>query len=166
MERPPLSTPPAENGFPPPELPVHDPEEAREKIAELIAQGVRPIISVPVEYAERFSREGLRTLEHTDWASGEDRSIIAGTIGADPFLEENQERELFEIDPAQVQMAPRFTGPDKAFHGVVVFTRGIPAEALHSIGAASLMNWSRAGEKEKQLPQDGEAAETSKSLLN
>lgn len=109
---------------------IDDIDDAREHVAELIAQGVRPVITIPEEYVADVERYGITSVPKHDLLTGKKFSFVAGVIGIAPFLPEGEVRRVFEIDPAQVRIEPRLTGSDSTFHGVVGFPDGIPASAL------------------------------------
>jgi len=106
------------------EISIEDPEEARAFIKELFDRGERPIVTIPEEY-ETALRRGLEP--HTTWIPG--FNMIAGTIGREPYRQEKRVTvRLTNIDVSQV--SPRFTGPDKRFHGVVLIEGPIDPGAI------------------------------------
>jgi len=109
---------------------IEDVEEALVFIRDLFAQGERPKITVPKKYADTL-QFGLR--EHASWVPG--FNLIAATFGRnDVFTKKGEERicvEAASIIADQIQ--PRFTGPDKHFHGVVILKGPIPPEALRPV---------------------------------
>ena len=110
---------------------IKDPEEAREYIGQLLERGESPIVTVPKQFEQEL-QNGLKP--HSSWLVNE--RIIAGTIGREPYLPsgEKEERIMVRIrgDIAH-QVVPRFTGPDKKFHGVVAFLGSIPKESIEIV---------------------------------
>ena len=107
-----------------PGIDIEDLEEARSFIREKIENGEDPVVTVPVRYAED-ARKGIRP--HTTWIFD---GIIAGTLGREPYSFGNEERITFRVRLPPEQVEPRFTGPKKHFHGVVVFRGPIAPEYL------------------------------------
>lgn len=105
--------------------PIHEPDEAREHIRELFAQGERPVVSVPEQYAEAIAN-GL--VAHATWVPGFE--AIVGTFARDPYLPSNEKRVLVKVDLDENQIEPRFTGPQKLFEGIVVLRGPISPERL------------------------------------
>ncbi len=132
-----------EHGVPPPveREGITDVLDAREHVEELIATGVRPVITIPKEFAEDVIEYGITSVPKHDLRTGKKFSFVAGVIGIDPYLPESEERLVFEIDPSQVRIEPRLTGSDTAFHGVVGFPDGIPASALTPLGSFTDVAW-------------------------
>lgn len=107
---------------------ISDPEEAREFVHTLIEKGEVPCVSVPEKYLAALQR-GL--MAYSSWIPG--MNAIVGTLGRKPYLPNREEDRrvlvrVKKIDPKNIQ--PRFTGADKAFHGVVVLDGPIPPEDL------------------------------------
>jgi len=99
-------------------------EGAREIIDKLIADGVKPIITVPREKIDTILEKGLH--EKRSWVGP---WMLVGTIGKKPYqIEKN--RVALIIDCEEKHLTPRFTGPDKKFHGVVGFVGYIPPEKI------------------------------------
>lgn len=99
---------------------ISDPEQAQKFIDELIDKGERPYVSIPKQYISSVLEEGLKP--HATWVPGFRK--IVGTLGREPFepdfpKEERVVVRIKEIDKDKIH--PRFTGPDKSFHGVVIF---------------------------------------------
>jgi hypothetical protein len=117
-------------------LTIEDITEAREYIAELLAAGTRPIVTVPEQYAEQVLKEGIHTLLKEDGLTGKKFSFIAGTIGVPILSPSDEDRFVLSVDTDTVKIEPRLTGSDKAFHGVVHFPNGIPARAITVLGTA------------------------------
>ncbi|HUO50343.1 MAG TPA: hypothetical protein VMU25_02140 [Candidatus Paceibacterota bacterium] len=105
--------------------PIHEPDEAREHIHELFAQGERPVVSVPEEYAGALSH-GL--VARATWIPGFE--AIVGTFAREPYLPSNEKRVLVKVELDENQIEPRFTGPQKIFEGIVVLRGPIPPEQL------------------------------------
>ncbi|MBI4692271.1 MAG: hypothetical protein HY773_02440 [Candidatus Terrybacteria bacterium] len=103
---------------------IEDVEEAKNFIRKAIEQGELPIITVPLKYAE-VARKGIASF--ATWIG---ESITAGTISREPYIPKGEERVIFKITVLPEQVEPRFTGPDKHFHGVVVFRGPISPESL------------------------------------
>lgn len=109
-------------------LNISDPEEARDFVFAMIERGEVPCVSVPEEYLSALQK-GL--VAHASWIPG--MNAIVGTLGRKPYMpnKENERRvvvRIKKINPQNIQ--PRFTGPDKAFHGVVVIDGPIPPENI------------------------------------
>jgi hypothetical protein len=106
------------------ELDISDPKEARDSIRECIERGEFPILTVPKQYADVI-KTGL--VAHATWIG---EPLLAGTLIRKPYLPEGEERVVLriKIDPKRIQ--PRFTGPDKHYHGVVVFNGPIKPEEI------------------------------------
>lgn len=134
--------------LPPPEILVADREDAKELVDNLLAKGVRPIITVPKELASEVEKHGISFVPKEDLATGRKYSFIAGTLNIHPYVPEEEERVVFEIDTEQVRVQPRFTGKDKAFHGVVAFPDGVPATALRPLGSFTQETWAAHQKKE------------------
>lgn len=132
---------------------LYDIDDAREYVAELVMQGKFPIITVPLEHVETIQTYGISSVPKHDLLTGSKFSFVAGVIGLEPYLPEGQSRAIFSVDPAQVRsIEPRFTGKDKAFHGVVGFPDGVPASALSLQGIYSQEEWEmqRAAQETKE----------------
>jgi hypothetical protein len=123
------------------ELSIDNIDDARECVAELLAQGICPIITVPEEYAEELLTNGVFFLPKEDLLSGKRFSFVAGTIGLEPYLPEGKERLVLEVNPEGVRIEPRLTGKDKHLHGVVGFPDGVPASAFIEKGKFSKESW-------------------------
>jgi hypothetical protein len=109
---------------------IEDPETAREFIRECMEiKGDLPMVTVPIEYAEE-ARNGIKP--HTTWIYD---ALIAGMLGRKPYMPDGAPRAIFRIKAKPEDVAPRFTGPDKHFHGVVVFRRPISPDLLEEIPA-------------------------------
>ncbi|TSD01504.1 MAG: hypothetical protein Greene101415_220 [Parcubacteria group bacterium Greene1014_15] len=91
-------------------------ENAYEMIRTLFEQGEKPVVTVPRQYVPML-RRGIR--ESSSWIGG---NIVAGTIGRDPYMPPGEDRALLRISIDSIErLEPRLTGPDQAFHGIVVF---------------------------------------------
>jgi hypothetical protein len=109
---------------------IEDIEEAREFIRERMEKnGDLPMVTVPAEYIDE-ARKGIKP--HTTWIYD---SLIAGTLSRDPYLPDDSPRVAFRVKTSPDEVVPRFTGPDKHFHGVVVFKRPIPPSLLEEFSA-------------------------------
>ena len=107
---------------------IEDPEEAKQFIRERMEDaGEMPTVTVPIEYAEA-ARQGIKP--HTTWIFD---AIIAGTLGRDPYQPNNLPRATFRIRARVEDVIPRFTGPDRHFHGVVIFKGTIPPELIEEV---------------------------------
>jgi|GEM_PF-1600878 len=137
--------------MPPPEIFIEDVDDAREYVAELIGEGVRPLITVPMEYADQVTKYGMTPVPKEDLLTGKKFSMTAGTFNRAPLLPEDEKRVVFEIDPSQIRIEPRFTG-SKAFHGVVAFPDGVPPNALRSLGAHTHATWVAQRKNDKGKP--------------
>lgn len=114
---------------------VKNPDEAREIIHSLIENGETPFVTVPERYKE-FLLEGLAP--HSSWIPGVE--IIVGTLGRKPYLPAGSKEprvlvRIKEIKEDHIQ--PRFTGPDSAFHGVIVLQGPIPPSSMELVGILS-----------------------------
>ncbi|MDQ3245013.1 MAG: hypothetical protein M3P22_01535 [bacterium] len=99
--------------------------EALEYIKNLYEKGIRPIVTVPRQYAE-YLRQGLKP--HATWIG---IPLIAATFGREPFIPRNEDRIIVEIRGISInQIRPRFTGPNNSFSGVVVLEPPIPPENI------------------------------------
>ncbi len=107
---------------------VTDPETARELIHALYKKGERPVVSVPKQYAGALAK-GLQA--HASWIPGFE--AIVGTFGEKPYVPGSEERVLVKVDIPEEQIEPRFTGPERAYHGIVVLKGPIPAEHIAQI---------------------------------
>ena len=108
---------------------IESPEEAREYIDTLYEQGERPIVTVPVVYRDALAK-GLHP--HSNWLPGTE--LLVGTFARNPYLPTGEERvqvRVRNIDKHHIE--PRFTGPDRMFHGVVVLSGPIYPEDLEII---------------------------------
>jgi hypothetical protein len=115
-------------------LTIEDVDDAREHVAELVAQGVHPLVTVPEEFAEQVLKDGIHVLPKQDGLTGKKFSFIAGTIGVPPLAPSLETRYVLAVDGSRVKIEPRMTGEDRAFHGVVQFPDGIPADAFTVVG--------------------------------
>lgn len=109
-------------------LSIPDPEDAREFISKMIERGESPCVSVPEEYLPAI-KKGL--VAYSSWIP--DMNAIVGTLGRKPYLpnEKEQKRVLVYIKRVDIKnVQPRFTGPDKSFHGVVIIHGPIPPQDL------------------------------------
>lgn len=105
---------------------IDNSEQAMTFIKELLEKGERPIVTVPEKYSEAL-KTGLKP--KTSWIPG--LEVIAATLGRSPHLPENEKRLLVKIkDISPEQIIPRFTGPDKKFHGVVVLDGPISPDSI------------------------------------
>ena len=104
---------------------ISDPAAAQEYIYELWKRGERPVVTVPVAYVGTL-KKGLRA--HTTWIPN--FKVIAGTMGRDPYLPPTDKRVIVTVDVPPEQIKPRFTGPDKSFHGVVILEGPIDPERI------------------------------------
>lgn len=103
--------------------------DAEEEIQEMFRNGERPVVTVETEWVDAL-KNGLK--EHASWIPGFDK--IVGTMGTDPYIPKGQERVVVRVNVDSVdQIHPRYTGPDKAFHGVVVLDGPIPPENIEVI---------------------------------
>jgi len=108
---------------------AEDKDEIGEYIHGLFEKGERPVVTVPVQYIDTL-KKGLES--HTTWIFG--FNAIAGTFGREPYLPEGEERVIVKINKIdETQVRPRFTGPQKAFQGVVILDGPIPPEAIEII---------------------------------
>ena len=103
---------------------IEDYDEAMDFIKQTIEKEEWPIISVPQKYRQAV-KQGIKP--HSTWIGEE---IIAGTISRTPYNPEDEKRRCFKIKVSPQQIEPRFTGPDKKFHGVILFKGPIQPEAM------------------------------------
>lgn len=103
---------------------IEDIEEARDAIREAIEKGELPVITVPKKYADSV-KNGISP--HSTWIG---EKIVAGTLLREPYFPDGEERAVFKIKVPHKQLEPRFTGPDKHFHGVVIFRGPISSEDI------------------------------------
>ena len=110
----------------PERLSFEDLEGAREYIREQWSKGVRPVVTVPEEYATHL-QHGLAP--HATWIP--DVEVIAATFGRDPYLPQGGGRRVVvEVNVPPEMIEPRFTGPGKDFQGVVVLSGPIPPDSI------------------------------------
>lgn len=114
-------------------LVISDIDDAREHVAELVAQGIQPLITVEKTYIEHVLANGVHSLPKEDGLTGKRFSFIAGTIGIPPLAPSTEERYVLAISP-HVRIEPRFTGADQSFHGVVQFPNGFGAHDITIVG--------------------------------
>jgi len=107
---------------------IEDFEEAVELIKDAINSGCAPVISVPFRYVEA-AKKGIQ--KNSTWIG---EKIIAGTIVRDPYLPMGEKRKILKVEVGPDYIEPRFTGPDKKFHGVVVFSGPISPETIKEAG--------------------------------
>src|SRR5690554_4504482 len=91
---------------------IADVKEARDLIRAEIESGHLPVITVPKIFKDKI-KEGLAP--HSSWIS---EPILAGTLHRTPYLPEGEERVMLRIHVPPEKVEPRFTGPDKHYHGV------------------------------------------------
>jgi len=104
---------------------IIDLDEASEFITDLWERGERPTVSVPKQYAECL-KEGLKP--HSTWIPGAE--VIAATFGRSPYLPNDEERIIVNVNIPPNRIKPRLTGPDKSFHGVVILEGPISPEEI------------------------------------
>jgi len=103
--------------------------DAEEQIAEMLENGILPVVTVKQKWIETL-KKGLE--KHSSWIPGFDE--IVGTIGIDPYIPEGEERVVVRVNvDSPERVHPRYTGPDKSFHGVVVLDGPIPPENIEII---------------------------------
>jgi len=107
-----------------PPFEIKEGKEAKNFIENLYAQVGRPMVSVPKKYMESL-KQGLRP--YATWIG---LPLIAATFGRDPYLPTGEERILVQVEIPVDRIKPRFTGPNKAFSGVVVLESPIPTDAI------------------------------------
>ena len=114
------------------QIDIADVQLARDFIREQIDGGVYPMMTVPAKFAD-YIKNGLQP--RASWIS---EPILAGTLVRRPYLPDDEPRVILKIkvDPARVQ--PRFTGPDRHYHGVVVFNGPINPEEIEIIDFGQL----------------------------
>ena len=120
---------------------TNDLEEAKEIVAELLARGERPTITIPAEYMAYVKKHGIPELAKRD-KFGRGYSVIAGRLGADPYFPKQEQRYLAYVDPS-VEVLPRFTGKDHVFAGTIEFPRPIRADQLTFVGAFDQESYQR-----------------------
>jgi len=106
---------------------IPDIRKAREYVRETIENGNFPVMTIPKQYAAEI-RKGL--VPHATWIG---MPLLAGTLMREPYLPDGEERVIvrIKVDPKRVE--PRFTGPDKHYHGIVVFKGPISPEEIEEI---------------------------------
>lgn len=103
-------------------------EEAKEELRNLLEKGILPIVTVPRQYLDSL-KQGLK--KSSCWLG---ENILAGTIGREPYFPKGESRIAARINISSAdQVEPRLTGPDRAFHGVVVFRGPIGSEQIEII---------------------------------
>jgi len=106
-------------------------KEAKAIIADYLAAGEFPKITVAREHLEDILEKGLKA---RPTAYQKDVKLIVGTLGREAFLPEDQDRVILEIHTDPKRVTPRFTGEAKAFEGVVAFELDeIPPDDLRVI---------------------------------
>lgn len=108
---------------PPFEIKEH--KDALEFIKNKYETGERPIVTVPRQYVE-FLKQGLKP--YTTWVG---IPLIAATFGTGPYIPKGEDRVVVKVEQIPIErIKPRYTGPNKAFSGVVVLEPPIPADAI------------------------------------
>lgn len=108
-----------------PPFEIKEKEVAEKFIAEKYAEGVRPVVTVPKKYLE-YLKQGLRP--YATWIG---IPLIAATFAREPYISKGEERVIVNVKGIDKnKIKPRFTGPNKAFSGVVVLEPPIPPEAI------------------------------------
>jgi hypothetical protein len=103
--------------------------DAEEEIAEMFGKGIRPVVTVKMKRIEQL-KKGLP--KHSSWIPGFDE--VVGTMGIEPYVPGGDERVVVQVNvDSPNQIRPRYTGPDRAFHGVVVLNGPIPPEKIEII---------------------------------
>ncbi len=106
------------------DISIEDISEAEKFIREAFEKGERPVVTVPREYADALAN-GLRP--HATWIPW--FQMIVGTLGRTPYhLEGRIVVRITNISTDRIR--PRFTGPDKKFHGVVAIDGPIAPDAI------------------------------------
>lgn len=122
----------------PPETPINieDAEEAVEFINGCLERGMWPVLTMPVEFYEKNIRDGIPSIQKYDYKTQKGYSVIAATIGREPFLPPDEQRVICKIDPRNLKITPRMTGKDAKFHGVVAIHGSIPKENIITVGVS------------------------------
>ena len=107
---------------------ISDSEEARDLIREDMLKGRLPILTVPKKFAHVI-KQGL--VPHSTWIG---QPFLAGTLHREPYLPDGEERIVLQIKVSPDRVEPRFTGPDKHYHGVVIFKGPISPEEIEEMG--------------------------------
>lgn len=108
-----------------PPFEIKEKEVADRYIAKKYQEGIRPVVTVPKKYAEHL-KKGLHA--HATWIG---LPLIAATFDREPYTSPDEERIIVNVQGIeQEKIRPRFTGPNKAFSGVVVLEPPIPPSAL------------------------------------
>jgi hypothetical protein len=108
-----------------PPFEIVDHKEALHFIEDQYSKGVRPIVTVPRQYVE-YLKQGLKP--YTTWVG---IPLIAATFGCNPYFPKGEDRVVVKVDNILMEkIKPRYTGPKKAFSGVVVLEPPIPPEAI------------------------------------
>lgn len=121
--------------------------EAEDIVEELLTSGEKPLITIPEEWVEKISEEGIPLIPKADLKKGGGYSVTAARLGADPYFLKGEERFVAEIDPEGLEVKPRLTGDIKGFYGTVYFPRGIPKEKIKLLGKFSEESWNREEEE-------------------
>lgn len=108
-----------------PAFEIVDHKEALRFIEEQYEKGIRPTVTVPRQYAE-YLKQGLKP--YTTWIG---IPLIAATFACSPYIPKGEDRVIVNVDKIPLEkIKPRYTGPHKAFSGVVVLEPPIPPEAI------------------------------------
>ena len=116
-----------------PNYDIKDIDEAEELIMEMYNTfKCRPVISVDKKYEKGIDEKGIeRQMGKPEGLGG----MMVGTFGIEPYLGNDNERVLYQINVNEKRINPRFTGKDGAFHGVVYISGNrIMPESLKKIG--------------------------------
>jgi hypothetical protein len=131
-----------------------DPEEAREIVSDLLAKGEKPLLTAALKYLDTIQTNGIGLTAQKDVLSkAGGYSITAARLGADPYLTDDEERLLMEINPEGLKIVPRFTG-DGSFSGTIAIENHIPPEKIEIKGTYTKSSY----EAEQEAPPAALAA--------
>ncbi len=91
-----------------------------EIMESILSQGYKPVFSIPRDYLKNTASLSPKKTWIQD-------KILAGTLGVEPYNPDgNRILCIYNGDPAQINLKPRLTGPQKLFQGVVATLKTIP----------------------------------------
>lgn len=111
-----------------------DIDEAKDIVKSLLANGEKPTITIPVQYIDKITQQGIPLIPKTDLRTGRQFEVTAGRLGSPPYLDNDEERYVAEITVPASVVQPRLTGEDRIFAGTVVFNRPIQPSEIKILG--------------------------------